>query len=152
VAIVGGVNQKTGMFERVGGNQGGINWRRMTGYDFRRGAGPSGGAGTAQDRQDWDTVRGTVFGSTHAFPEPSEPVGRPTASGVSNAVPGIALPNRGTLGQMFEVRTPDGRVFTLPQTDIGPAKRTGRGIDITSSAAAQMGYTSKNFPTDSQFS
>lgn len=47
--------------------------------------------------------------------------------------------------------TPDGRKFTLPQTDIGPAARTGRGIDITSAAATQMGYTAKNFPTDAKF-
>jgi hypothetical protein len=53
---------------------------------------------------------------------------------------------------MFEVTTPDGRRFVLPQTDVGPAARTGRGIDVTSSAATQMGYTAKTFPTDGGFS
>jgi len=100
---------------------------------------------------DGKTVKGSVFGSTHGFRDPSEPRGRKTASGQSNEVPGIALPDRSTLGQMFEVTTPDGRTFYLPQTDIGPGKRTGRGIDITSSAAAQMGYTSKTFPTGGKF-
>ncbi|MCA1524297.1 hypothetical protein [Bradyrhizobium yuanmingense] len=98
------------------------------------------------------TVKGSWFGSGPGWNDPSEPVGRKTASGMSNAVPGIALPSREGLGKMYEVTTPDGRKFGLPQTDIGPHPRTGRGIDITSSAATQMGYTSKNFPTDAQFS
>jgi hypothetical protein len=98
------------------------------------------------------TVKGSWFGSGPGWKDPSEPVGRPTASGASNQVPGIALPSRAGLGKMFEVTTPDGRKFMLPQTDIGPAARTGRGIDITSAAATQMGYTSKTFPTDQGFS
>ncbi|MCP1761945.1 hypothetical protein [Bradyrhizobium japonicum] len=98
------------------------------------------------------TVKGSWFGSSPGWSDPSEPAGRKTASGQSNTVPGIALPSREGLGKMFEVTTPDGRKFMLPQTDIGPAARTGRGIDITSAAATQMGYTAKNFPTDAQFS
>ncbi|KYK45354.1 hypothetical protein A1D31_34965 [Bradyrhizobium liaoningense] len=98
------------------------------------------------------TVKGSWFGSTPGWNDPSEPAGRKTASGQSNTLPGIALPSREGLGKMFEVTTPDGRKFTLPQTDIGPHPRTGRGIDITSAAATQMGYTSKNFPTDGHFS
>src|SRR4029077_18663836 len=39
----------------------------------------------------------------------------------------------------------------LPQTDIGPAARTGRGVDINAPAAEAFGYTPQNFPTDSQF-
>ncbi|VIO80114.1 hypothetical protein [Bradyrhizobium ivorense] len=98
------------------------------------------------------TVKGSWFGSSPGWSDPSEPAGRKTASGQSNTVPGIALPSREGLGKMYEVTTPDGRKFMLPQTDIGPAARTGRGIDITSAAATQMGYTAKNFPTDAQFS
>ncbi|KYK43438.1 hypothetical protein A1D31_18645 [Bradyrhizobium liaoningense] len=98
------------------------------------------------------TVKGSWFGSSPGWNDPSEPAGRKTASGQSNTVPGIALPSREGLGKMFEVTTPDGRKFMLPQTDIGPHPRTGRGIDITSAAATQMGYTAKNFPTDAQFS
>ncbi|MFK4534283.1 hypothetical protein ABIA00_002466 [Bradyrhizobium ottawaense] len=98
------------------------------------------------------TVKGSWFGSGPGWSDPSEPAGRKTASGRSNTVPGIALPSREGLGKMFEVTTPDGRKFMLPQTDIGPAARTGRGIDITSAAATQMGYTAKTFPTDAQFS
>ncbi|WP_038384954.1 hypothetical protein [Bradyrhizobium elkanii] len=98
------------------------------------------------------TVKGSWFGSSPGWSDPSEPAGRKTAAGVSNTLPGIALPSREGLGKMFEVTTPDGRKFMLPQTDIGPAARTGRGIDITSAAATQMGYTAKTFPTDAPFS
>jgi len=146
----------------------GANWRRPDTGHFgiknveaarqalmRNGVDPDTATAIATQGQGSDggkTVKGSVFGSTHGFRDPSEPRGRKTASGVSNEVPGIALPDRSTLGQMFEVTTPDGRKIMLPQTDVGPAARTGRGIDITSSAAAQMGYTSKTFPTDQPFS
>jgi hypothetical protein len=112
-------------------------------------AGPTGGAGSAEDRK---TVRGSWFGSIPGWSDPSEPLGRRTAGGVSNQLPGIALPSRAGLGKMFEVTTPDGRTFVLPQTDVGPGRRTGRGIDITAAAAKEMGYTSKDFPTDKPFS
>jgi hypothetical protein len=65
---------------------------------------------------------------------------------------GIALPTRHTMHQLFDVTTPDGRTFTLPQTDLGPARWTGRGVDINANAAEQMGYTPANFPTDGHFS
>ncbi|MET3969094.1 hypothetical protein [Bradyrhizobium sp. S3.9.1] len=130
-----------------------IEWRGPRGekspQDAAASAGPTGGGGSAADRK---TVKGSWFGSGAGWHDPSEPVGRKTASGRSNQLPGIALPDRSGLGKMFEVTTPDGRTFMLPQTDIGPHPRTGRGIDITSSAATQMGYTSKNFPTDKGFS
>jgi hypothetical protein len=114
-------------------------------------AGPGAGKG-AGETPAGKTVKGSWFGSGPGWSDPSEPIGRKTASGQSNQIPGIALPSREGLGKMFEVTTPDGRKFMLPQTDIGPAARTGRGIDITSSAATQMGYTAKDFPTDKGFS
>lgn len=77
--------------------------------------------------------------------------GSATASGKPTSVPGIALPSRSTLGQMFQVTAPNGQTYSLPQIDVGPAARTGRSVDISAGAAAQMGYTPKNFPTDSQF-
>ena len=92
------------------------------------------------------TVKGSWFGNAPGWNDPSEPKGSPKSNR-----PGIALRDKSTMGQMFEVTTPDGRKFMLPQTDWGPAARTGRGIDITAAAGAQMGYTSKNFPTDQPF-
>jgi murein DD-endopeptidase MepM/ murein hydrolase activator NlpD len=106
-------------------------------------AGPTGGGGSANDRK---TVKGSWFGNAPGWVDKSEPKGSPKSNR-----PGIALPS-GKIGEMYEVTTPDGRTFTLPLTDHGPNKRTGRGIDITAAAANQMGYTSKNFPTDKPFS
>jgi hypothetical protein len=96
------------------------------------------------------TVKGSWFGSSPGWADKMS--GKTTASGAPVTVPGIALPSRAGLGKMFEVTTPDGRKFMLPQTDVGPGKNTGRGIDITSTAASQMGYTPKTFPTDGGFS
>jgi hypothetical protein len=95
------------------------------------------------------TVKGSWFGNAPGgWRDPSEPANSPKSS-----VPGIALPKGvGKVGQMYEVTMPDGRKAVLPQTDVGPNPRTGRGIDITAAAAAQMGYTSKNFPTDKPIS
>jgi hypothetical protein len=82
------------------------------------------------------------------------------ASGKSvQEAPGIALPSRKTLGQLFDVTTPDGRVFTAKQTDLGPARWTKRGVDVNSALAEQMGYTPDRyrgpgrnpFPTDKHF-
>jgi hypothetical protein len=107
-------------------------------------AGPGTGAGAGESTN----VRGSWFGNAGGgWRDASEPVDSPKSS-----VPGIALPNAKTKGQMFEVTTPDGRKFMLPQTDVGPAARTGRGIDITAAAAAQMGYKPGTFPTDGNFS
>jgi hypothetical protein len=130
-----------------------IEWRGPRGEkapeDAAASAGPTGGGGSAADRK---TVKGSVFGSGFGFGnDPTEPYGRKTASGVRNTVPGIALPSREGLGKKFEVTTPDGRKFVLPQTDLGPAAYTGRGIDISASAAQQMGYSKKDFPTDQPF-
>lgn len=74
--------------------------------------------------------------------------GRP----IPDSQQGIALPTRGGLGKWYNVTQPGGdQPFPLQQTDIGPAKRTGRGVDISAAGAHQMGYTPKNFPTDAQF-
>ena len=116
-------------------------------YGSAVGPGTGKGAGESPPDQSAKTVRGSWFGNAPGWHDPSEPPGSPKSNR-----PGIALPDKSTIGQMFEVTTPDGRKFTLPQTDYGPAKRTGRGIDITASAASQMGYTSKDFPTDGGFS
>lgn len=71
------------------------------------------------------------------------------ALGVPNAQQGIALPSRGTLGQWYNVTPPgESLPFPMQQTDVGPAKWTGRGVDISAAAAHQMGYTPQTFPTD----
>jgi hypothetical protein len=71
---------------------------------------------------------------------------------IPDAQQGIALPSRATLGQYFDVTGPDGKVHRLQQTDIGPARWTGKSIDISAAAADQMGYSPKNFPTGAKFS
>jgi len=94
------------------------------------GAIPSAGAAT---------VKGSTFSSTT------------TASGRSAATTeGIAIPSGGRMGDMYRVTTPDGRSFTAPLIDRGPAKWTGRGVDISGPLAARMGY-GKDFPTDAEF-
>lgn len=104
-------------------------------------------AGSVEDRR---MVRGSVFGPAAGWsPDPTQG-GLKGPTGLSIAQPGIALPSRSGLGQMFEVTTPDGRKFILPQVDIGPFAK-GRGIDITAEAAKRMGYTEKDFPTDALF-
>jgi hypothetical protein len=70
------------------------------------------------------------------------------ASGLPQTHPGIAMLNRKTLKHWFEVEL-NGKVFTVQQVDIGPAKWTGRVIDINAPLADMAGYTPKNFPTDS---
>jgi len=72
-----------------------------------------------------------------------------TASGGTTAEPGIAVYNRATLGGYWRVTTPNGKTVVLKQTDLGPAPFTGRKIDVTYSALAQLGYNEHNFPTDS---
>lgn len=104
----------------------------------------SWGQGTAEPsgaRPSGSAVRGSWFSDTS------------TATGLSAATtPGIALPSREGLGKMHEVTGPSGQKVMLPQIDIGPAKWTGRGIDISKAALAKLGYTEKNFPTDASFS
>jgi hypothetical protein len=73
------------------------------------------------------------------------------ALGVPDSQQGIALPSRSTLGQWFDVTAPNGETYRLQQTDVGPAKWTGKGIDIAAAAAHKMGYTPKDFPTGGGF-
>jgi hypothetical protein len=73
------------------------------------------------------------------------------ALGVKDENQGIALPSRSTLGRWFDVTFPDGTTHRLQQTDVGPAKWTGKGIDISAAAAHQAGYSPKNFPTGGNF-
>lgn len=93
--------------------------------------------------------KGSWFGDAPGWRDPMN--GSTTASGRPTSVPGIALRSRKTLGKLFEVTTPDGRRFILPQTDYGPARWTGRLVDITAGAATMMGFNPHNFPTDAHF-
>lgn len=99
---------------------------------------------------DPNIVKGSWFGNAPGWVDPSDSglqaSGKPVSAG-----PGIALPSRATLGQEFDVTAPSGQTMRLPQTDIGPAKWTGRGVDINALAAQAFGYTPKNFPTDQNF-
>jgi len=70
------------------------------------------------------------------------------ALGVPDSQQGIALPSKRTLGKYFDVTAPNGQTYRLQQTDIGPAAKTDRTIDISAAAAEQMGYSPRNFPTD----
>lgn len=95
------------------------------------------------------TVKGSWFGQYRGWHDPDS--GTQTASGISLNEPGIALPSRKTLGQWFDVTAPNGKTMRVRQTDLGPAKWTGRGVDITASLADKFGYKPGNFPTDEGF-
>lgn len=71
-----------------------------------------------------------------------------TASGIHGAVPGIALLSKKTLGHWFEVEL-NGKTYRVRQTDYGPARWTGRKIDVNAALADLAGYSPRNFPTDS---
>lgn len=73
---------------------------------------------------------------------------KPALPGATNAQPGIAMYNHGTLGGWWKVVDPDGKGAILQQTDYGPS--TSRMTDINSAAArAVFGYKQGNkFPTD----
>lgn len=105
-------------------------------------------------RPDARTARGSWYSQYRGVNDWRDPGDRPgsNALGVPDERQGIALPSRGTLGQWFDVAGPDGSTYRLQQTDVGPAKWTGRGIDISAAAADRMGYTPKDFPTDAPFS
>ena len=90
---------------------------------------------------------GTVTGKVSTFGPPNEGAGT-TASGVSSSKPGIAIYDRSTLGDWFEV-TIGGHTALLRQTDIGPAPSTGRKIDVTGAGAEKLGISPLGFPTDS---
>jgi hypothetical protein len=94
---------------------------------------PSGGPGGGEG----------ILGSY--FTDPS------TASGKSAATTeGIALPSGGHMGDMYKITLPDGRTFTAPLIDRGPAKWTGRGVDISLPLAKKMGIdpTGKHFKVE----
>lgn len=74
-----------------------------------------------------------------------DPSGR-TATGTSNAAPGIAVYNRSTLGGYWRV-TLNGKTSVLKQTDIGPAPWTGKKVDVTTGAIGRFGFNERNFPT-----
>ena len=83
-----------------------------------------------------------------------DPGDRPgsNALGVPDWQQGIATPGRKDLGKWFNVTPPGGGIpYPMQKTDVGPAKWTGRGVDISAAGAHQMGYTPKNFPTDASF-
>lgn len=71
------------------------------------------------------------------------------ASGLPQTVPGIALASRRTLGHWFEVEL-RGKLYKVRQIDVGPARWTGRTIDVNAALADLAGYTPRNFPTDSR--
>lgn len=73
------------------------------------------------------------------------------ALGVPDDQQGVALPARNSLGKWFMVTAPNGVTLKLQHTDLGPAKWTGRGIDIAAVAAERFGYSPKTFPTDGIF-
>ena len=69
------------------------------------------------------------------------------ASGLPQTVPGIALRDRKTLGHWYEVKL-KGSWFLARHVDMGPARYTGRAIDINAPLADMAGWSPKNFPTD----
>jgi hypothetical protein len=95
-------------------------------------------------------LKASWFGNAPGWHDPSDSGLQAGGRSVAEA-PGIALPSRSTLGSQFDVTTPEGRTFRETQTDIGPAKWTGRGVDINATAAEQMGYQPSTFPTDAVF-
>jgi hypothetical protein len=70
-----------------------------------------------------------------------------TASGQKG---GIAVYNQQTLGGWWLVKLPNGAEEYIKQTDIGPAPWTGRKFDFSQNNLEAIGYTTGNFPTDSE--
>lgn len=73
------------------------------------------------------------------------------ASGLPQSTPGIALRNRKTLGHYYTLKAPNGQSLVVRHVDMGPAKWTGKSIDVNAAAAERLGYSPKNFPTGSRF-
>jgi hypothetical protein len=61
---------------------------------------------------------------------------------------GIALPNAATLGRLFRLTSPQGEQFIEQHTDIGPARKLHRQVDISAAALTRMGKTPETFKTD----
>src|SRR5262249_19692608 len=101
------------------------------------------GPGTGEGAGEVQTVKGSMFDSVK------------TASGKSAATTeGIALPSSSgaKMGDMYRVTGPSGQSFDVPVIDAGPAKWTGRGVDISGPLARRMGYKGAgDFPTDADF-
>lgn len=141
VTFVESYDPKTGRFTGYGGNQGhgrmpGSNQYSASRFDFRRGDGaPSVGNAVG------------FTGRVSTFDD------KVVAPGGSSEIPGIALRQKISAGQMYAVRDPStGKTIVMPQTDWGPHVRTGRDIDVNRQAAGLFGYNQKNFPTDSTWS
>ena len=114
-------------------------------------AGAPGSSGTPAQ------VGFTVTGKVSTFGPPGEPAGT-TATGVSDANPGISLHIPGTHfsdasnvaldNHWFQV-TIEGHTATLKDIDLGPADGLNRALDVTGAGASQMGIDPASFPTDS---
>lgn len=106
-----------------------------------------GGEGATAPQAGEKVVKGSWYSQAPGWVDTQDRPGS-NALGVPDTEQGIALPSRATLGQWFDVTMPDGTTRRLRQTDVGPARWTGRGIDISAAAASEMGYTPRDFPTD----
>ena len=96
------------------------------------------------------STTGTVLrGKVSWFGGPNDPTaGSTTASGSPISAGGIAVYNHDTLGGYWQVTFPNGKTEILKQTDIGPARWTGRVVDVAYSSLAGAGYTEHDFPTN----
>jgi hypothetical protein len=79
----------------------------------------------------WTAPDGTVWHDASAERRNEGPY----ASGLPANTPGVALPNKETLGEWVKITLPDGRVVVTQQVDIGPS---GGILDISAPLAAQL--------------
>lgn len=70
----------------------------------------------------------------------------PPVSGLSNDTPGIAINDRGTMGDYYLLTDPNGRSVVVRNFDMGPAGYTGVAIDVNAAAASALGYSPNNGP------
>lgn len=85
--------------------------------------------------------------SWYGGPNDKEDNDKPALAGATNKEPGIAVMNQATLGGWWRIKLWDGRSITIRQTDIGPARWTGKALDFNYTAVKQLGYTEGSFPT-----
>ena len=100
----------------------------------------------------------TVTGAVSTFGPPGDPPGT-TATGVSDALPGISLHVPGTHyadpinvaldNHWFQVTT-QGHTAILKDIDLGPADYLNRAIDVTGAGVAQLGIPYGSFQTGAQ--